>query len=276
MALRTQIITSSLEVSCADSRFLSALSRYFNNANHRVAPENHIALTVGFDGGVYRLPGGSKEISPEIAAEAAWEELASRLQAALASWLQIRGLCLDGEGRRILVLGEDGEVLRSLAVHCLSQDLDVSSATGVSLRSGLSIPYALPIEVSENALARLRQATGRDPSALKMHDEMGSVRCLVTPADFGRKWIAAEARIDEILLLTWNPGGWSGFGRRRNPWLLEHVLNACHIPAGADSSAKLRLVAEARRLAASTPATDLHLGHLEDAPPLLAGCLGCQ
>jgi hypothetical protein len=273
LALRTQIINSSLEVNSSDARLLRALGRRFNDAIHRVSPENRIELTVGFDGVEYSLPSGSREISPEIAAEAVWEELARRLQGALATFLQIRGLCIDAHGGRLLVLGEEVDVLRALALYCLSEGLGVPSATGICLRGGLATPYALPIEVSEVDLLRFAVARGREVETLKYHDEMGTLRFQVTPRDFGASWIIEPRRIDEVVVLKWNPGGWSGLGRRSGPWLVERILDAAHLPSEGSLSSRLPLINEARRLASSTPSVDLHLGRLEDAPPLLARCL---
>lgn len=270
MALRTQIINSSLEVNCGGARLLRALGRRFNDAIHRVSPENHIDLTVGFDGVEYSLPSGGREISPEIAAEAVWEELTRRLQEALATFLQIRGLCIDADGGRLLVLGEEGDVLRTLALYCLSEGFRVSSATGICLRGGLATPYPLPIEVREADLLRFTLATGREVVALKYHDELGTLRCQLTPRDLGASWIIEPRRIDHIMVLKWNPGGWSGLGRRSDPWLAERILDAAHLPSEASLSSQLALINEARHFASATPSVNLHLGRLEDAPPLLA------
>lgn len=172
LALRSQIINTSLEVMCSDGRLLTALGRRVNDAIHRVSPDNHIELAVGFDGIEYALPSGRQEISPDIAAEAAWEELTNRLQATLATHLQIGGLCIDRNGRRILVLGDEGEVLRSLAMYCLSEGLEVPSETGVCLRDDLATPYALPIEVGEQDLQRFFPRTCSSKGSL-----LGSVEC---------------------------------------------------------------------------------------------------
>ncbi len=63
-----------------------------------------------------------------------------------------------------------------------------------------------------------------------------------------------------------NPGGWSGFGRQANPWLMEHVLASAHLPAAASPPIRLRMIAEARAMAAQTPSVDFHLGRFVDAP----------
>ena len=268
-ALTAQIVNSSVRVRCDDGKVLRALRRYLNDAIHRVPLENHIEVTIDFDGIEYVLSSGRREISPEVAAEAAWEELASRLGEAFAGFLQIRGLCLDSNGRRLLIVVDEAHVLGALTMHCLFGGLDVPSTIGVCLRGGLATPYALPIEVSEHDFLRFRRATGLEINAPKNHDEMGAVRYQVAPIHFGRRWIVEARRIDSIVVLKWNPGGWSGFGKRHNHWLLEQILGSAHMPSAADTSSKLHLLAEARSLAASVPSVDLHLGSLEDAPLLL-------
>ena len=276
--LRAQLVNSSLEVACSDRRVLYALGRYFNTAHHPAAPEHHVAMSIGFDGTEFRLSSGRRrrELSPEMTAEAAWEEFFARLQTALTGFLQIGGLCLDGGGRRIIVVGEDRNILRSVAMHCLCQGIDVPSATGICVRGGMATPFALPIELSEQDLQRFRLITGRALLPRRDFDEMGTPVFQVTPADFGREWIAAEAPIDQILVLTWNPGGWSGFASRGNRWLLERILDATHIPEDSDASTKLRLLSAAHHLSASTPVIELRLGRPEAAPPLLASLLGHQ
>jgi hypothetical protein len=268
--LRAQIITSTIEVTGGDERLMRQLRRFFNDAHHRIAAGDHVAMPIGFDGHAYALPRGRREIGPEVAAAAIWEALQAPLEQALMPWLQVRGVCAESAGRRILIVGESKTVLGVLAMHLLAAGIDIPSATGVCIREGLAVPYALPIDVSSDDLRRFRAATGLAMEARVYHTEDGVARHQLSPADFGREWIIDQARIDEILVMKWNPGGWSGFGRRSNPWLTEHVLASAHLPATAPVPIRLRMIAEAKALAGATPSADLHLGKLEDAPRLLA------
>ena len=270
MRLSAQIITSTLEVTGGDERLMRELQWFFNDAEHRIAARDHVAMPIGFDGHEYALPNGRREIGPEVAAAAVWETLQAPLEQALMPWLQVRGVCAESSGRRILVLGESKAVLAVLAIHLLASGINVPSATGVCVKDGLAVPYALPIDVSGDDLRRFHAATGLTINAQVFRTEDGMARYQLSPADFGREWIIDQARIDEILVLKWNPGGWSGFGKPSNPWLTEHVLASAHLPAAAAAPIRLRMIAEARALAAQTPSVDLHLGRFEDAPRLLA------
>lgn len=270
MQLSAQIITSTLEVTGGDDRLMRELQRFFNDADHRIAAQDHVQMQVAFDGREYALPHGRREIGPEVAAAAVWEALQAPLEQALMPWLQVRGVCAGSGGRRILILAESKGVLGLLAIYLLASGIDIPSATGVCIKDGLAVPYALPIDVSGDELTRFCAASGLAPEAKAFRTEEGFTRYQLGPANFGRQWTIDQAPIDEILVLKWNPGGWSGLGKPANPWLFEHVLASAHLPASAPAPARLRMIAEARALVARTQSVDLHLGRFDDAPRLLA------
>ena len=273
MISRTQIVDTTVEVNCPDRDVLNAMGRRINSAEHRLAPAHRISLRIDREGGSYVLPSGHREIAPEIAVQALWQQINQKLQTTLSSWLQISGVCIDHDGRRLLVLGDLAAVRKLLALHCLCSELDVPSADGICLRDGIAVPYALPTLLSQSDVLRFTAHAGFSLNAGEDHDETGTIRYSVTPFHFGRQWIVDARQISIVARLTWNPGGWSGVRRLSNDSLLESILEASYLPHAHDLAARLPLLHAARTLAASATGVDLRLGRPEAAAPLLMDCL---
>lgn len=265
-----QIIDTRINVACPEGAFARAFERYENTADHHLPAAGGIDMKVHHDGHEYVLASGRRELSAEIAADETWHEVERQLQVNLRPWLQVPGLCIDGGSRRLLVIGEDKPVLRSLAIHALANRLCVSSAAGICIRNAIAVPYALPFDVTPRELALFRAATGCPVEGLQWRDMMGTANTYFTPVHFGQQWSITPHPVDSILLLEWNPGGWSGAGPPRHPSAaLERIVEAAYLPPDLEPHLKLMQLAEARALASAAPLRSLHLGRHEDFAPLV-------
>jgi len=211
MKITFQIADIAIEVT-ADVEVLRTFERYVGAAGYAMQPKRHATSHVETTVAGFRLPSGRIEISPEIAAEVLWLEIEQTVRYLLRDWLQLRGICIAAEHGLVLVTGDDQRALRLAAVEAMDARLEVASATGVCLKAGTALPYALPIHMMHS---ELRQA---DPSGLRFgqvklfHDEMGYRRINISPSDFGNEWHIPDLPLHRIVDLQWNEGGRTRFG----------------------------------------------------------------
>ena len=270
MILQTQIVDAGIRVSCPTDAFAAAFGHHVNTAEHQLPQTTAIEVDVRHDGHAYVLPSGRREISSEIAAYALWCDLEKWLQERLSSWLHVWGLCIDSGGRRSLILGEDWSVLRALSVYALADGITVSSANGVCIRGGVVVPYALPFRITANDQSRFEAITGCKVQGRPWRDERGRVLTTLTPQDFGLPWQAVVRPVDELLVLQWNVGGWSGIGARQHPSeALKRLALATLLPPNLTAPSKLALISALSPLAAAAPMRRLHLGHFGSFARLL-------
>ncbi len=123
-------------MSGGDERLMRELQR---SSTMRITASQHNIMsqyrsrTTGHE---YALPNGRREIGPEVAAEAVWEAMQAPIEQALMPWLQVRGLCAESNGRRILSSGIEVK-LRHAGDPLLASSIDVPSATASASRMGL-------------------------------------------------------------------------------------------------------------------------------------------
>lgn len=266
--LEAQIVNTRVTVTSDDAHVLRRLGIYLNSARHDFTATEGITLSISREDGAYALSTGRRELTAPHAAEAAWRAVERELRTVLAGWLQILGTVIDGHGKRLLIIGDDGVPL-SLALHALAGGLDVPSANGICFGHGKAVPFACPLDLMPEELRRFSKTTGLLTGLAGYHDTMGDLRFSVRPADLGRPWVAHAREIDSLLLLRVNPGGWSGIRRGEPGWLFDRLLHAAYIPATAAPRDKLAMVTQAKVLAATVPAAELRLGRIADAPALL-------
>jgi hypothetical protein len=273
MKITFQIADIAVEVT-GHAEILGAFARYVGAAVYTMQPKRHVTAQVETTVAGYRLPSGRTEISPEITAEVLWLEVEAKVRDLLKDWLQMRGICIADEGGCLLVTGDDQRALRLAAVEAMGAGLDVASATGVCLKAGRALPYALPLHMMES---ELRQA---DPSGLRFsqvrlfHDEMGHRRSIISPSNFRKVWHVPDLPLHWIVDLQWNEGGRTCLGILHQHQRLERVLEAMYIPDSLAVGERVDLITQAKRLAEAVPIHRLQVGRLQDFPAALQAHLG--
>ena len=272
MNMNFQLADIAIEV-VAGEEVLRWFSRYVNAAEHARPPERRLAFRIERCGDDYRLPSGRCEISPEVCADTLWHEIEQAVADRLKDWLQLSGLCISGGDGWILVTGDDPPALRLAAIEAMAAGMAVASSTGLCVRKGAAIPYALPLHMMHREFRQADPAGLRFPKVPTVHDELGHKRCIISPGCFGLGWPIADLPLRHVAELLWNEGGLTTLHRIPPEGKLERLLGAAHVPAALTGGEKLALMTEARRLASDVGFSRLQIGRLADFPSAVLGCI---